>query len=113
MAEIVNLRLARKRKARDAAAEAAAQARAAHGLSKAEKTLARARAEKAERDVEAHRLDGPAIGSSPGPASGPTFGPSSEPSVGPSVGVASDRATGPSSVPPAPQPRDSGAPKPD
>lgn len=67
MAEIVNLRLARKRKARDVAAEAAAQARATHGRSKAEKTLARARAAKAERDVEAHRLDGAA----PRPALGP------------------------------------------
>lgn len=65
MAEIVNLRLARKRKARDVAAEAAAQARATHGRSKAEKT--RARAAKAERDVEAHRLDGAA----PRPALGP------------------------------------------
>ena len=66
MAEIVNLRLARKRKARDEAADAAAQARAKHGRSKAEKTLDRARADKAERDVEAHRLSGPAAGPDPG-----------------------------------------------
>lgn len=71
MAEIVNLRLVRKRKARDAAAEAAAQARVTHGRSKAEKSLDRARAEKAARDVEAHRLTGPDAGPSTGPASGP------------------------------------------
>jgi hypothetical protein len=67
MAEIVNLRLARKRKARIDAAEAAAEARAKHGRSKAERTLVRARAEKAERDVEAHRL----TGSTPAPADAP------------------------------------------
>jgi hypothetical protein len=108
MAEIVNLRLVRKRKARDTAADAAAEARAKHGRTKAEKTLDRARAEKAERDVESHRLDGPATGSATRPASGPTSGPSSQPSVGAAVGAASDRATGPASIPAALQPRDSG-----
>jgi hypothetical protein len=80
MAEIVNLRLARKRKARDAAAEAAGEARAKHGRSKAEKTLDRSRREKAERDVEAHRLEGPAID--------PGFGPRPVPATVPASGAA-------------------------
>jgi membrane protein involved in colicin uptake len=57
MAEIVNLRMARKRKAREEAAAAAAEARAKHGRTKAERDLERARAEKAEREAEAHRLE--------------------------------------------------------
>lgn len=100
MAEIINLRLARKRKARDVAADAAAQARAMHGLSKAEKTLARARAEKAEREVEAHRLSGPEAGLMNGPATGPD------------LGLSPDRATAPASEPGAPQPPDPAVTKP-
>lgn len=55
MAEIVNLRLARKRKARAEKEDAAAEARARHGRTKAERELDAAREEKAVRDVEAHR----------------------------------------------------------
>ena len=53
MAEIVNLRLARKRKARAAADAKAGENRAAHGVPKAARTLA-----DAERDREARTLDG-------------------------------------------------------
>lgn len=59
MAEIINLRIARKRKARADAAADAAEARARHGRTKAERTLEQARAGKAERDVEAHRRERP------------------------------------------------------
>jgi Domain of unknown function (DUF4169) len=57
MAEIVNLRRARKAKARsekDAAAEAN---RTKHGVAKNLRVLAKARGEKAKRDVDAHRLN--------------------------------------------------------
>ncbi|HEX3651715.1 MAG TPA: DUF4169 family protein [Rhizomicrobium sp.] len=57
MAEIVNLRRARKSKAR---AEAAAQAdanRAKHGVSKCERDLAKARAEMLDRDLAARKLN--------------------------------------------------------
>ncbi|HTK79739.1 MAG TPA: DUF4169 family protein [Rhizomicrobium sp.] len=57
MSEIVNLRRVRKAKAR---AEAGAQAgvnRAKHGTAKHERELAKARAEKLERAVDAHKLD--------------------------------------------------------
>lgn len=56
MAEIVNLRRVRKTKARkdkDAAAEAN---RAKHGVAKPVRDLAKARTEKAERDIEGHKL---------------------------------------------------------
>lgn len=57
MAEIVNLRRARKAKAR---AEKSAQAdanRARHGVAKPVRDLAKARDEKATRDLEKHKLD--------------------------------------------------------
>lgn len=101
MAEIVNLRLVRKRKARDAAADAAAEARAKDGRTKTEKALARARLEKAGRDVEAHRLTGPEAAPSTGPVSGPAAGPATE------------QATGPAAAPVIPPARDAGAAKPD
>lgn len=53
MAEIVNLRLARKRKARADAESAAAGNRAAHGRSKAEK-----RSDATERAARDKHLDG-------------------------------------------------------
>ncbi len=59
MAEIVNLRLARKRKARAEKEDATAEARARHGRTKAERELDAARADKAARDVEAHRRTPP------------------------------------------------------
>jgi hypothetical protein len=57
MAEIVNLRQARKAKARTEAAVQADANRARHGVSKGERELANARAVKAGRDAEARRLD--------------------------------------------------------
>ncbi len=57
MAEIVNLRLARKRAKRRKAEEAAARRRLAHGISKAEKALQRSRNDQAERDLDRHRIE--------------------------------------------------------
>lgn len=56
MAEIVNLRRVRKTKARkdkDAAADAN---RVKHGVARPARNLAKARAEKAARDIEGHKL---------------------------------------------------------
>jgi phage protein D len=55
MAEIVNLRQAKKQAARKAARAAAEVNAAKHGRTKAEKELERARADKAARDLEGHR----------------------------------------------------------
>ncbi|MGX5827514.1 DUF4169 family protein [Mesorhizobium sp. 43Arga] len=57
MADIVNLRQARKQKARDEKTRVAEQNRALHGRSKAEKQRDRLNADKAERFVAGHRLD--------------------------------------------------------
>jgi len=57
MAEIVNLRRERKQKARDARAEAAAQNRRKHGMTKVEKKHADAERELAERRLAGHRID--------------------------------------------------------
>ena len=58
MAEIVNLRRARKAKARsDKAAEADAN-RVKHGVAKDVRDLAKARADKDKRAADAHKLDG-------------------------------------------------------
>jgi hypothetical protein len=57
MADVVNLRAARKRaKRRQAELEAAAN-RLAHGRPKAEHDLQQSRRDKARNDLEAHRLD--------------------------------------------------------
>ena len=57
MAEIVNLRQKRKEAARKAARAQADLNAAAHGRSKADKALERARADKAARDLDGHRRD--------------------------------------------------------
>jgi hypothetical protein len=57
MSEIVNLRRARKAKARAAAATKADANRVKHGVSKAVRDLAKARDEKQKRVTEAHRLE--------------------------------------------------------
>jgi hypothetical protein len=57
MAEIVNLRVARKQAKRRQAEQQAAQRRLAHGRSKAEKALQHSRGEKAERDLDRHRIE--------------------------------------------------------
>jgi len=61
MAEIVNLRRARKQMKREHEAERAEQNRLAHGRPKAARRLQKARADKARRDLEAHRV-GPGDG---------------------------------------------------
>ena len=57
MADIVNLRLARKARARSKAASRAAENRALFGRSGADKSLVRAREQKRERELESHRRD--------------------------------------------------------
>jgi hypothetical protein len=57
MAEIVNLRRARKRKAREGAAAEAADRRVAFGISRVTRDAARDEREFAERRLAAHRLD--------------------------------------------------------
>jgi hypothetical protein len=57
MGEVVNFRTGRKAiKRRKEEARAAAN-RLAHGRSKAERALERARSDKASRDLEAHRIE--------------------------------------------------------
>jgi hypothetical protein len=57
MAEIINMRQARKDKARAEKQAAAKTNRAAHGRTKADKKLKEAKAEKADRDLDAHKRD--------------------------------------------------------
>jgi len=57
VADIVNLRQARKQKARDEKTRVAEQNRALHGRSKAEKQRDRLNADKAEKFVAGHRLE--------------------------------------------------------
>jgi Domain of unknown function (DUF4169) len=57
MAEIINLRRARKAKARDAKAAEADAARVKHGLAKPVRELAEARKNKAARDIDGAKLD--------------------------------------------------------
>ena len=57
MAEIVNLRQARKAKARDEKAKAADANRSLHGTPKHLRNLAKARSEKAARELDAHKKD--------------------------------------------------------
>ena len=57
MAEIVNLRQARKAKARDEKAKAADANRTLHGTPKHLRNLAKARGDKAKRDHDAHKKD--------------------------------------------------------
>ena len=57
MGELVNLRQARKAKARDEKAKAADANRTLHGTPKHLRNLAKARAKKAARDLDAHKKD--------------------------------------------------------
>jgi Domain of unknown function (DUF4169) len=57
MAEIVNLRLARKRADRQRSEERAAEARVTHGMSKTERRLAKANRDKIRRDLDEHRIE--------------------------------------------------------
>ena len=58
MAEVVNLRTARKQAARRQKEARAAENRVIHGRSKAERALDEARSRKAHQDLESHRRDG-------------------------------------------------------
>ena len=57
MAEVVNLRTARKRAKRQQAQSLAAENRLAHGRSKTERLRDAARVEKARRDLDRHRIE--------------------------------------------------------
>lgn len=57
MSEIVNLRRARKEKARAAEGKEADANRAKHGVPKSVRDLAEARAKKESGDLNAHKLD--------------------------------------------------------
>jgi uncharacterized protein DUF4169 len=57
MAEIVNLRRARKAATRTQSETRAAAQRVAHGTPKPLRQAAKARRDKAQRDLEAHRID--------------------------------------------------------
>jgi len=57
MAEIVNLRRARKAKARDAKEREAEASRVKHGVAKPERELAKARNAKASNDAEKGKLE--------------------------------------------------------
>ena len=59
MGDLVNLRQARKRRERERDAAAAAQNRAAFGVTKAERRTIEAERTKAERALDAHRIDRP------------------------------------------------------
>ncbi len=58
MAKVVNLRTRRKQAARDAERKDAGARAARHGLTKDERSLIEARADKAARDLDAHRREG-------------------------------------------------------
>ena len=57
MADIINLRTARKRKARDEKAETAAQNRVVFGRTKAEKDLTMAKGEQAAKKLDGHKRE--------------------------------------------------------
>jgi Domain of unknown function (DUF4169) len=57
MGDVVNLRRARKHKARKTAEAAASVNRSLHGLSKPERKAAKARAAKDKRDLDVRLLD--------------------------------------------------------
>ena len=57
MAEIVNLRRARKEKTRAQKGKTAEANRVTHGTPKSLRDLAKARSEKSARDLEAHKKD--------------------------------------------------------
>jgi len=57
MAEIVNLRIARKRAARGKAETHAAEQRRAHGIPKPERERAAAERAKARKELERHRIE--------------------------------------------------------
>lgn len=54
--KVINLRTRRKQAARDAQREAGSEQAARHGRTKAERSVTTARADKARRDLDAHKL---------------------------------------------------------
>ncbi|MEQ1618569.1 MAG: DUF4169 family protein [Terricaulis sp.] len=59
MGDVINLRRARKAKSRAAADVKASENRVAHGRSKAEKTLTKAKEDVATRKLDHHKLGAP------------------------------------------------------
>ena len=57
MGEVVNLRTERKRKRRERDADKATEQRALHGLTKGERSLEGAHAERVKLNLDQHRLD--------------------------------------------------------
>lgn len=57
MGEVVNLRVERKRKRREQDAVKATEQRAVHGITKGERSLEEARAERVKLNLDQHRLD--------------------------------------------------------
>jgi hypothetical protein len=57
MAEIINLRIARKRADRQRSEKRAAAARISHGMSRADRMLAKAKTEKIRRELDEHRIE--------------------------------------------------------
>jgi hypothetical protein len=57
MAEIVNLRIARKRAARSNAERSAAEQRLAHGAAKSERNRTAADRDKARKTLDQHRIE--------------------------------------------------------
>ncbi|MGO9422878.1 DUF4169 family protein [Roseiarcus sp.] len=57
MGDLVNLRQARKRREREREASAAAENRAVHGMTRAERQKAEREREKAARSLDSHKLD--------------------------------------------------------
>lgn len=57
MAEVINLRIARKRADRQLSEKRAAAARASHGMSKADRMLAKANRDKIRHDLDEHRIE--------------------------------------------------------
>jgi hypothetical protein len=57
MAEIINLRIARKRADRQRSEKRAAAARISHGMSKVDRMLAKAKTEKIRRELDEHRIE--------------------------------------------------------
>jgi hypothetical protein len=57
MGDVVNLRTRRKRAEREAKADRAAKRLVQHGTTKAERQLTAARKQRADRNLELHRLD--------------------------------------------------------
>ena len=57
MGDVVNLRTHRKRAARRKADERAAENRALHGMSKADRTRLTSEKDKANRELDSHQID--------------------------------------------------------